>query len=95
MSAYIVVNAKVTDLDMLAQYQTAVGPTLVGHDFKVLVGTNTATVLEGTPAGDRVVIMEFPTRDALMAWYNSEAYQSVIGLRFAATEGFAVIVDGR
>jgi uncharacterized protein (DUF1330 family) len=30
-----------------------------------------------------------------MAWYNSPAYQEVLPLRLAATEGFAVLVDGR
>ena len=95
MPAYLVVNASVTNTDKLAEYQAAVGPTLAGHEFKVLVGTNDATTLEGKPAGARVVIMEFPTRDALMDWYNSDSYQNVIGLRFAATEGFAVVADGR
>jgi uncharacterized protein (DUF1330 family) len=95
MSAFLVVNAKVTDLDKLHEYQKAVGPTLAGHTFKVHVSANDAEVLEGTPAGHRVVIMEFSDRDALRAWYDSDAYQAVIGLRFAATDGFAVMVDGR
>jgi uncharacterized protein (DUF1330 family) len=29
-----------------------------------------------------------------MAWYNSPAYQEVLPLRLAATEGFGVLVDG-
>lgn len=76
------------------EYQRAVGPTLAGHDVKIVAATNDASPLEGTSAGTRMVIMEFPTRDALLAWYNSDSYQNVIGLRLAATAGFGMIVEG-
>lgn len=76
------------------EYQRAVGPTLAGHNVKIVAATNTAESLEGSPAGSRMVIMEFADREALMAWYSSEAYQQVIGLRFAATEGFGMVVEG-
>ncbi len=36
----------------------------------------------------------FDSRDAAMAWYNSPAYQEVLPLRLAATEGFGMLVDG-
>ena len=39
--------------------------------------------------------MKFDSRDAALAWYNSPAYQEVLSLRLDATEGFAVLVDGR
>lgn len=94
MSTYFVVNSTITDQEKLMEYQRAVGPTLAGHDVKVVAATNDASPLEGTSAGARMVIMEFPTREALLAWYNSDAYQNVIGLRFAATSGFGMIVEG-
>ena len=50
MSSYLIVNANVTDDDLLSDYTKAVGPTLVGHDFGVEVATNDAEVLEGSPA---------------------------------------------
>ena len=39
--------------------------------------------------------MKFPNRDALMAWYSSDAYQAIIHLRHNSTDGFAVIAEGR
>ena len=94
MTAYLVVNAKIIDLDLLNEYQAGAGPTLAGHPVTPLVVTNDAEALEGTPMGGRCVILGFPDREALLAWYHSEAYQAVIGKRMAATEGFAMIVDG-
>jgi len=94
MPSYLVVNDAIFDGDKLAEYYQAAGPTLAGHSVKPLVITDAAETLEGTPAGSRVVILEFPDRAALRAWYDSPAYQAIVGLRHAATKGFAVIVDG-
>jgi uncharacterized protein (DUF1330 family) len=92
--AYIVVNARVTDPDLLARYGKAALPTLANHDCKALIASNDAETIEGEPAGSRVVVLQFPSREAALAWYNSEDYQAVIGMRHDSTEGFAVIVDG-
>jgi uncharacterized protein (DUF1330 family) len=94
MSCYLLVNATVTDVDLLKDYSKAAGPTLANHDVRVDIVTNDAEVLEGSPAGRRVVLMRFPDRDALMAWYNSDAYQAIIHLRHNATDGFALIAEG-
>ena len=95
MAAYFIVNARITDPDGLARYRAEVQPSLVAHEVKVLVSTNEATTVEGTPAGERAVVLEFPDREAALAWYNSDAYQQVVGLRLASTDGFAILVDGR
>jgi uncharacterized protein (DUF1330 family) len=94
MPSYLIVNATVTDPAGLDAYRGAVGPTLAGHNVKILVSTNDAMVMEGD-AGERAVVLEFPTRDEALAWYNSPEYQAVIGLRLNSTKGVAVIADGR
>ena len=93
MSAYIVVNATVTDPALLDEYVAAAGQTLRGHEVKVHVANNEATVLEGD-AGERIVVLEFPSRDAALAWYKSPEYQAVIGKRLNSTKGFLTLVDG-
>jgi uncharacterized protein (DUF1330 family) len=93
MSCYLVTNAKITDQAKLDEYQAAVVPTLAGHQFKVLVATADSEAVEGSP-GERTVIMEFPDRAALRAWYDSPAYTEVRKLRLAGTDGNGVIVDG-
>jgi uncharacterized protein (DUF1330 family) len=37
------------------------------------------------------VIIKFESTEAAKAWYESEAYQAVVGKRLEATTGFAVI----
>jgi uncharacterized protein (DUF1330 family) len=95
ISAYFVVNSTVTDPAELASYREAVRATFDGHDVTVLVSTNEADAVEGQPRGERLVVLRFPDRDAFHAWYKSPAYQAIIGLRLASTDGFAVLADGR
>ena len=93
MSVYFIVNSTITDPTGLDEYVAAAGATFAGIDMTLRVVTNEAETIEGQPAGARVVIIEFPDRDAFRAWYDSTAYQDIIGLRLASTNGFAVLVD--
>ncbi|MFV0307139.1 MAG: DUF1330 domain-containing protein [Desertimonas sp.] len=93
MAAYLIANSRITDQGKVDEYLAAVGPTLAGHDFKVLVMTTESAVVEGA-GGERTVVMEFPNMAALRAWYDSPAYQEVRELRLAGTDGIGVIVEG-
>ncbi len=42
----------------------------------------------------RVVIVEFPDRAALEAWYNSAEYKPLIELRRAAAKDMLIVLDG-
>ena len=95
MSVYLVVNDSVTNADTLRDDFSLVGDTLEGRDIDVLVSTNAAESVEGEPAGPRVVVMRFPNRDAFHDWYDSAEYQAIVGLRLSATDGFALLADGR
>ena len=95
MPTYLIVNATITDQELLDAYHAAVRPTMAGHDVVVRVATDTAETIEGEPAGPRVIVMEFQDEDAFHAWYDSPAYREVIGLRLKATKGFAVLAHGR
>ena len=95
MPTYLIVNAAITDPALLDEYRASVGATLKGHDVAVRVSTNAAETIEGEPKGPRVVVLEFPDRDAFRAWYDSPAYQEIIGLRLGSTDGFALLVEGR
>ena len=94
MPAYLVVNSTISDQSQLDAYLANVGPTLAGHEFKVLVMTTEAQAVEGEPAGERLVIMEFADEAALRAWYDSPAYAEAKKFRLAAGAGFALIANG-
>lgn len=49
-------------------------------------------VVEGAWPGS-VVLMEFPSRDAAKAWYNSAAYQAIAPLRIRNAISDLVLID--
>lgn len=50
-------------------------------------------VLEG-PDPDSVVIMQFPTKQDALEWYESEAYQKARPFRMAVSECQAYLLEG-
>jgi uncharacterized protein (DUF1330 family) len=43
----------------------------------------------------RVVVVEFPSREAFREWYADPEYAGPLAMRLAATYGIALLVDGR
>jgi uncharacterized protein (DUF1330 family) len=50
-------------------------------------------VVEGRWPGD-VIIIEFPDRASVEAWYRSDAYQAILPLRTDNSDGNVIFVDG-
>jgi uncharacterized protein (DUF1330 family) len=40
------------------------------------------------------VLIEFPSKESAMAWYESEAYQALAQHRFASSDGNIVLLKG-
>jgi uncharacterized protein (DUF1330 family) len=93
MSAYVVVQETVKDQATFDAYRKEVLPTVAAQGGRFIVRGGKLTVLEGEwPM--RLVILEFPTREAAEAWYRSPAYQKILPLRLKSCVGNLVIVDG-
>ena len=94
MPAYaIFIREKITDPAEMATYTAKAGPSLAGHDVKVLAAYGRQEVMEG-PDVEGVVIAEFPTVEAAKDWYNSPAYREAREHRFRGAVYRAVIVEG-
>lgn len=93
MPAYLVANYTVTDPDRYKEYQQGAAPIMAGGG-KLLVLDPASVAKEGDP-GSQTVIIEYPSKEAALAAYESAEYQAVVGIRLSAIEnGRAVIVDG-
>ena len=94
MSAYVIVQETVQDQAMFDTYRKNVPATIVAHGGRFLVRGGALTVLEGDWEMLGVVVVEFPSRAAAEAWYESPEYQKLVPLRRNSTAGNFVIVDG-
>ena len=54
----------------------------------------TPEVVEGTIDYPRTVIVEFATREAFRAWYDSPEYRAILPLRFEAAPGTLIVAQG-
>ena len=94
MPAYFIVNAKVNDAERLQGYVESALPIVNDHPCDVLVVDNAVDIVEGAPAGHRVVVLKFESKEAFHNFYNSPEYQAILGDRLASTDGFAVLTEG-
>jgi uncharacterized protein (DUF1330 family) len=93
MSAYMVFNYSITNPDGYAPYGRLAGRTLAAHGAEAVVADYSSQTIEGAP-GQVTVLLRFESREAALAWYESEEYQSVVHLRTDNSEGTAVLCDG-
>lgn len=94
MTAYFIAfRDKMHDPERYAAYLQKATRSLDGRTAEVLVGNGKMAAVEGV-APDGVVVIAFPSFQAAKEWYESPAYQAVVGERLAATEGRSVIVEG-
>jgi uncharacterized protein (DUF1330 family) len=91
MAAYFIAQYVVDDPKLYKEYQAAAGATIQASGGEVVAFDVAAEILEGKPPGPQTVIVRFESTAAAKAWYESPAYQAVVGKRLAATTGFAVI----
>ena len=84
--AYFIAQIQVDNWDrFFAEYGAQVLPMLMEHDATILVGGPGAVPLEGEWAGNHTVVIEFTSRDALEAWYNSPEYEAARAMRHSLT----------
>ena len=90
MPAYIVSRVNIIDPEAMKQYQAEVGLIVQAFGGKYLMRGTDVEALEGAWEHQRMVILEFPTREAALAWYHSAEYAPLKAQRQAS--GNAVIL---
>ena len=91
MPAYFIAQYVVKNPKLYREYQAGAGPTIQASGGELVAFDVAAETVEGKPPGPQTVIVRFESPEAAKAWYQSPAYQAVVGKRLAATQGFAVI----
>ena len=93
MAAYFVWHNRINNAEKMQEYVPKALETLAPYHHEVVVMDEHSQIVEGTAPWPRTIVIKFDSRQDAMAWYNSPAYQEVLPLRLAASEGFGVLVD--
>lgn len=94
MPAYMLVEVTIHSQELYEEYKKKTPSSILPFDGKFLVRGLPVEALEGSWNHDRLVILEFPTKEKALAWYHSGEYQEAKQLRDrAASARFLLIGD--
>lgn len=91
---YVIAQINVTDPENYRDYVAQVLPTIEVYAGEFLVRGGKSESFEGTPPGDRNVVIRFPSYQAAQDWYHSDEYAPVKKMRMAASTSVQTIVEG-
>jgi uncharacterized protein (DUF1330 family) len=95
MAAYAIFDVDIRDMERYRDYMRQVKPVIEAAGGRYLVRGGPHKVVEGNWFPRRLVVLEFPTMDALQDFYLSPEYQSLKALRqLCSTAQGAVAVEG-
>jgi uncharacterized protein (DUF1330 family) len=94
MPAYAVAHMRqVTMGHPIVEYLERIDATLAPFDGRFIVHGGDVEILEGSWPGALIVI-EFPDRDRVRAWYESQAYREIIALRTDNSQSDVIVAEG-
>ena len=86
MAALLLIQAEVWQKDRYRAYQAAVQPLIARFGGRLRATGVELEVLEGTHDGRRLVVIEFPSAEALQAFWRSPEYAGIRALREGAAQ---------
>ncbi|WP_034263548.1 DUF1330 domain-containing protein [Actinospica robiniae] len=94
MRAYAIAFVREVEFNAeIVEYLQHIDAALEPFDGRFVVHGGGAEVVEGDAVMDAIVI-EFPSRDQLRAWWDSPEYQQIMSLRTRNMKADIVLVDG-
>ncbi len=95
MSAYIIVDMQISDLEQYKQYMAEAPAAVKAAGGEYLVRGGKFEVMEGDWQPARIAMLRFPSFEQAKAFYDGELYRQARAKRAGATEFFnMVLVEG-
>ena len=94
MPAYFIVEIDVQDAAAFEEYRKHVPETIAKYGGRYLVRGGKTETLEGDWQPGRMVVLEFPSREQAMQFYDSPEYGPQKALRFRSAKSKLLLVDG-
>lgn len=94
MSAYVVALINVTDPERYKEYTVLATPAVTKYGGKFIARGGEREVMEGSLDYARVVVVEFPSMDAVKTFYKSPEYQAARAKRVGAADFNMIITSG-
>jgi uncharacterized protein (DUF1330 family) len=94
MAAYILAIIEVTDPERYKQYTKLTPAALAAAGGQFIIRGGPVETLEGAKESRRMVLMEFPTKEAARGFYDSPAYREAREIRKDAAKATFLLLEG-
>ena len=95
MSGYVIAQIKdIKDKEIYKQYVSKVTPIVEKFGGKFLVRGGEFQTVEGNWEHTRNILIQFPSYEKALEWYNSDLYRPLKELRQKGSEGNIIIIKG-
>jgi uncharacterized protein (DUF1330 family) len=94
MKAYLVLDFSIEDLDGFLPYVEAIPAFIAKHGGRYIVRGVEPAVMEGDWAPQRMVILEFPSRERAKTFLDDPDAQALFAVRHRTTVSRLVLVEG-
>lgn len=94
MPAYIIVDIDIHDALGYEEYKRVATATLALYNGKFVVRGAPVQVIEGYWKPSRLVIIEFPSKDKAMEWWDSPEYAQAKEIRYRTANANMILVEG-
>ncbi|MEH6650999.1 MAG: DUF1330 domain-containing protein [Motiliproteus sp.] len=94
MPAYIVSMMSITDAETYRKYTDRTPAIVKQYGGKFLARGGDVLTIEGEPYKDRMVLLEFPSKQAILDWMADPAYQEAVVYRHASSEARIFVIEG-
>ena len=93
MTAYVIVQTFVTDVEKMKEYKALAAPAVAKHGGKYLSRGGAMSHLENEWEAPRVTLLEFPSAEAARTFYDSPDYQEAKAKREGAARFIMTILE--
>lgn len=94
MTAFLILDVKVTDPKNYEGYKQLAAPTVALYGGKYIVRGGQTETLEGDWVPNRIVVLQFENVERAKAWINSPEYAEARALRHRYAVSKAIVVEG-
>jgi len=91
---YVVAEIDVTDAETYRQYMPLAQAAIAAHGGRYVVRGGDPQALEGDRAPQRIVVLEFDSREKAEAFYRSAQYQEAAAVRLKSSNSRVFLLTG-
>jgi len=92
MSVYMIIDIKVKNRAIYLQYIAKASRIVKRYGGRYIVKSEKITAISGKWTPERIVVIEFPSQEALKKCFRSEEYKSIAPLRERSTISKSIAV---